>query len=130
MTEQKREWRKVYVEWGGDPSDDKENYKRYCSTEPFQPTSYAEEVVGYVELAAYEALQAERVELIEKRKRDHKVYKRLKELGDTRFDALCEELGKAVSYLKEGKRKFAPNTTNSDVDCFLARIDKLLEGEK
>jgi len=31
------------------------------------------------------------------------------------------ELQKAVKYLKEGKAKFAPNTTNSFVDEFIAK---------
>lgn len=32
-------------------------------------------------------------------------------------------LKEAVSYLREGKAQFAPNTTNSHVDVFLARYD-------
>ena len=34
---------------------------------------------------------------------------------------LKEQLKLACQYLAEGKRKFAPNTTNSDVDFFLER---------
>ena len=31
------------------------------------------------------------------------------------------ELKKAIGFLKEGKLKFAPTTTNSDVDMFLEK---------
>lgn len=34
---------------------------------------------------------------------------------------LEEELQKAVKYLYAGKKKFAPGTTNSDVDVFLEK---------
>jgi hypothetical protein len=36
-------------------------------------------------------------------------------------DELKEQLAEAVSYLREGKAKFAPTTTNSHVDVFLAQ---------
>ena len=35
---------------------------------------------------------------------------------------LKKDLHDAVRYLKDGKRKYAPNTTNSDVDFFLDRF--------
>jgi hypothetical protein len=35
----------------------------------------------------------------------------------------------SLRFLREGKRKFSPNTTNSDVDLFLAKYKYLL-GEK
>jgi hypothetical protein len=38
-------------------------------------------------------------------------------------DALRARLSEAISYLREGKAMFAPNTTNSHVDVFLARYD-------
>lgn len=37
--------RDVYVAFGGDPSDDREVYKRYSSTEPFKPVLPNEEIV-------------------------------------------------------------------------------------
>ena len=37
-------------------------------------------------------------------------------------DDLKSLLEEAVSYLRQGKAKFAPNTTNSHVDIFLARF--------
>ena len=36
-----------------------------------------------------------------------------------RADALEGKFKKALAYLREGKRKFTPTTTNSDVDEFL-----------
>lgn len=36
---------KVFVEFGGDPSDDKECYKRYTSTEPFEAVWPDSEVI-------------------------------------------------------------------------------------
>jgi hypothetical protein len=35
---------------------------------------------------------------------------------------LERQLEQAVKYLRQGKAEFAPNTTNSDVDVFLAAI--------
>lgn len=37
-----------------------------------------------------------------------------------------EELKKALNLLQQGKLKFTPNTTNSDVDCFLEKHQKLI----
>lgn len=36
-------------------------------------------------------------------------------------EQLKEELQTAVKYLREGKARFSPNTTNSDVDLFLEK---------
>lgn len=52
----KREW---WIEFGGDPSDDKELYKRYCGGQPFEPTSYAEEVIHVVPASRLESANAE-----------------------------------------------------------------------
>jgi hypothetical protein len=44
--------------------------------------------------------------------------------------AIAEKyLKMAVGYLREGKDRYAPNTTNSDVDVFLSEINAK-EGEK
>lgn len=51
--------RQIWIEFGGDPSNDKEVYKRYSATVPFEPSSYAEEVVHTIEFKAYEELQKE-----------------------------------------------------------------------
>lgn len=46
----------------------------------------------------------------------------VKELAEPdEFKALLAE---ATSYLREGKKKFSPNTTNSFVDSFLLKMDK------
>jgi len=37
-----------------------------------------------------------------------------------------DELVIALKYLKMGKAQFTPNTTNSDVDCFLTKHKQLL----
>lgn len=47
--------REVWVEFGGDPSNDKEIYKRYCGAQKFEPGSYAEEVVHFIEFSAWES---------------------------------------------------------------------------
>ena len=39
------------------------------------------------------------------------------------LDRLKELLNEAISYLREGKAKFSPHTTNSHVDVFLSRFD-------
>jgi hypothetical protein len=41
---------------------------------------------------------------------------------------LREDLRKAIALLREGKRRFAPNTTNSTVDDFLAKFDRPGDG--
>ena len=35
------------------------------------------------------------------------------------------ELEEAIRIIRQGKAQFAPNTTNSDVDCFLKKHDKV-----
>ena len=39
-----------------------------------------------------------------------------------------EKLRIAVDYLKQGKKKFAPNTTNSDVDVFISDYESKIKG--
>lgn len=51
--------REFWVEFGGDPSDDKEIYKRYSARVPFEPTDFSDEVIHCVEYLAYEKAQAE-----------------------------------------------------------------------
>lgn len=41
--------------------------------------------------------------------------------GNDKIDSLTKDLKIAVKFLKDGKLKFAPNTTNSDVDLFLEK---------
>ncbi len=38
----------AYIEFGGDPSDDSECYKRYCSTEYFDPVGLDAEVIHFI----------------------------------------------------------------------------------
>jgi hypothetical protein len=45
-------------------------------------------------------------------------------MADMEIARLTTELEKAIGYLREGKRKFAPTTTNSEVDCFLVKYEK------
>ena len=40
---------------------------------------------------------------------------------DLEINYLREQLAEALKLLKAGKAKFAPTTTNSDVDCFIAK---------
>ena len=75
-----RKPRELWVEFGGDPSDDKENYKRYCGAEKFSPVSPAEEVIHFIEKSAYDkAIKAlkERHDIT-----DHEIEMTLKELGE------------------------------------------------
>lgn len=51
--------REIYVEFGGDPSDDKENYKRYCGSEKFEAVGFNREVIHFIEHSAYRELQEE-----------------------------------------------------------------------
>lgn len=44
--------------------------------------------------------------------------------GQRERDEIKAALTQAVDYLKQGKAKFAPNTTNSFVDDFIAKWDK------
>lgn len=53
MTNQKAP-REFWIEFCGDPSDDKECYKRYSSTEPFHPVGLDAEVFHLVEHSAFE----------------------------------------------------------------------------
>ncbi len=43
----------VFVEFGGDPSNDKECYKRYSSTEPFEACGLDAEVIRFVNHKSY-----------------------------------------------------------------------------
>lgn len=47
---------------------------------------------------------------------------------DVEIMKLKEELRLAVKYLKEGKAKFAPSTTNSFVDDFIAKHEDKVSG--
>ena len=51
-------YKHCFVEFGGDPSDDKECYKRYTSTEPFEGILPSDEVVHFIEYKAYEKLRS------------------------------------------------------------------------
>ena len=48
--------REFWIEFGGDPSNDQEVYKRYSSTRPFEPGTFSDEVIHVVEKSAYDAL--------------------------------------------------------------------------
>lgn len=37
--------REFWIEFGGDPSDDKEVYKRYSAAVPFKPCGFSDEVI-------------------------------------------------------------------------------------
>jgi len=41
--------REIWIAFGGDPSDDKEVYKRYSATKPFAPVGPGEEVIRCLE---------------------------------------------------------------------------------
>jgi hypothetical protein len=43
--------------------------------------------------------------------------------AEAEVERLRSDLSEAVRYLREAKEKFTPNTTNSLVDDFLAKID-------
>ena len=45
------------------------------------------------------------------------------------LDAANAKVAEAVRYLREGKAKFTPHTTNSDVDCFLKRCEEQARAE-
>lgn len=47
---------RVFVEFGGDPSNDKECYKRYTSTEPFEGILPSDEVLEFVSKEKFDAL--------------------------------------------------------------------------
>lgn len=68
MTQEKP--REFYVELGGDPSNDKEMYKRYCASIPFETSPGLDvEVVRFIEFGAYEdALAAASIHADEHRK--------------------------------------------------------------
>jgi hypothetical protein len=42
---------------------------------------------------------------------------------------MAELLERAASYIKQGKIKFAPNTTNADIDVWLADFERFQKGE-
>lgn len=65
--------REFWVEFGGDPSNDKEVYKRYSARVPFEPTDFSDEVIHCVEYSAYEKAQYEIENL--KNQIDHLEYK-------------------------------------------------------
>lgn len=44
----------IWIEFGGDPSNDVEIYKRYSAKVPFQPTSHSDEVIHCIEKRAYD----------------------------------------------------------------------------
>lgn len=57
---------------------------------------------------------------IQKLKHDnHFLNKEIKQLSQDRYDTQLK-LDKAIRFLEEGKRRFAPDTTNSFVDDFIA----------
>lgn len=49
--------REYWIEFGGDPSNDKEVYKRYSATVPFKPCSLSDEVIHVIEKSAYDKLK-------------------------------------------------------------------------
>ena len=61
MSEQKN--REFWIEFGGDPSNDKEVYKRYSSTSPFKPTDFSDEVIHTIEYSEYEKIIEENKKL-------------------------------------------------------------------
>ncbi len=57
-------------------------------------------------------------------------WKKESELHAEGREEFKSDLSEAIRLLESGKRQFAPNTTNSDVDMFLAKMkDKLLDQE-
>lgn len=66
MTKEMITMREFWIEFGGDPSDDKEIYKRYCSAAPFDPNGLGEEVIRVREVSP--ALDAAYAEFIDKMK--------------------------------------------------------------
>ena len=70
---------RVFVEFGGDPSDDKECYKRYTSTTAFAPVGHDVEVL---ECIPVETVKAKVAEAFRKNAVWHPNYEQiLKELG-------------------------------------------------
>lgn len=55
--------REFWIEFGGDPSDDNEVYKRYSATTPFEPCGLSDEVVHTIEKKAYDELDTKVREL-------------------------------------------------------------------
>lgn len=70
------QFRNLFVEFSGDPSNDKELYKRYCSSENFEPLSLSDEVIHYVEIAALEAAQKEMQQEIDDLKKSYNELKK------------------------------------------------------
>lgn len=56
--------REFWIEFFGDPSDDKEVYKRYSAAVPFKPVGNDAEVFHLIEYSEYERLQFELAELL------------------------------------------------------------------
>lgn len=80
--------KELYVEFGGDPSNDKELYKRYCSTEKFDPVGFSDEVIHFVDYATYESLKKELDQVIKigvegQREINRKAHEENKKLLDT-----------------------------------------------
>ena len=70
------QFRNLFVEFSGDPSNDKELYKRYCSSEKFEPLSLSDEVIHFVEIAALEAAQREMQQEIDDLKKSYNELKK------------------------------------------------------
>ncbi len=64
MTDDTKPAREFWIEFGGDPSDDKEVYKRYCAATPFKPAGFSEEVIHTIEFSAYQDLKQKYDELL------------------------------------------------------------------
>jgi hypothetical protein len=64
--------REFWVEFGGDPSDDKEVYKRYCAAEPFKPSRFSDEVIHVIEKSAYDD-QVKQADELEKLRREEQL---------------------------------------------------------
>ncbi len=109
--------REVYVEFFGDPSDDRECYKRYSARTPFKPVGLDAEVIHYIEKAVYDEALA-KIELLEK---ELAVYKgpRLTSAG-AQIKYLCEENAKlkAANERMKAALKSALKTFNNTVASY------------
>ena len=57
--------KELYVEFGGDPSNDKELYKRYCSSEKFTPLDpHGMEVIHFIDFKTHQNLKDELAQVI------------------------------------------------------------------
>lgn len=52
-------WREWWIEFEGDPRNDKDNYKRYVSGTRFEPINLSDEIVEVIEKTAYTELKAQ-----------------------------------------------------------------------